>query len=58
MVGFTVNNHALSGRSILVVEDTGSGRVVTSGYFDASRAELLSLVRRALPSDKELAVLR
>jgi hypothetical protein len=36
----------------------GRGRVWTEVHFDPSRAELLSIVRRGLPHDKQLQTLR
>jgi hypothetical protein len=42
---------------VLVREREGKG-TVTSSFFDASRAELLSIVRRALPDDSDFTRLR
>jgi len=50
-VDFTCNS------LVLVRERDGKG-MVTASFFDASRAELLSIVRRALPDDSDLTRLR
>ncbi|MFC1642485.1 hypothetical protein ACFL5O_07335 [Myxococcota bacterium] len=40
--------------SMIVVAAEGRGRIETVSFFDSSRSELLSIVRRALPLDREL----
>ncbi|MBN1611643.1 MAG: hypothetical protein JW940_33720 [Polyangiaceae bacterium] len=71
MVGFVLQGATMPGstgatemaadfacNSLIVVRTEQRGRIETWSHFDASRSELLALVRRALPQDQELAALR
>ncbi|HKO48289.1 MAG TPA: hypothetical protein VJV79_11225 [Polyangiaceae bacterium] len=48
----------LSCNSAFIVTGDGRGRIPTVSHFDPSWAQLISIVRRALPHDPELAELR
>jgi hypothetical protein len=40
--------------ALLIVRDQGGQRKITWSYFDASRADILAILRRALPEEKGL----
>lgn len=44
--------------SLILVREHAKSRALTSSFFDASRPQLLSIVRRALPGDRQLTHLR
>jgi hypothetical protein len=43
---------------LMIGLEDGRGRVFTNSHFDSSRAQILSIVQRALPDDRELQQVR